>query len=967
LESAAIKYLCAASGTTTIFFGQGQESWASQAIDGISFQPIPNYWDADLDSIPHTNFRAATSDVAYLRHTSGTSSGLPKPIVQKHWGAVGALPSLTGDESTATFTTTPLYHGGLADCFRAWTSGAAIWFFPEGNVPVTEANVIAAVRYAQEKSPADVRVAYFTSVPYVLQSLTGHPEGLQLLQTMELVGVGGAALAPSIGDELVEQNVKLVSRMGSAECGFLMSSHRDYDTDKEWQYLRPIIDENLISFEARGDGLFELVAKNRWPLRAKQNREDGSYATSDLFQPHPHIPNAWRYHSRSDAQIALANGKKFDPAPLENAIVAGSRQLEDVLIFGTGRAFAGALLFPARPDVQDKDILEDVWPVIERLNEGSQSHARLAKNVLLVVQEKSGEVALEKSSKGTIMRRQAEERYADQIEMVYNPSSGQTLNSQALSEDELCVMIKDMFSQVLGRDISPCEDLFRQGVDSISCIQIRKLIESSLLTPSFNSLPLNIIYEQGTIQNLSTYIKKVRQDGIKTHPLQNGDQEVSELKLMVKWAEAYGDFASHAVSRVEPEDEQCTVVLTGATGALGAHILHAMRKHTKVCRIYCLVRATTPLAAHQRVSDSLQSRGLDRLVESSTYPNLDEEVVCVPSNLSDAGLGLSDEIRRRIGLESSVFIHAAWTVNFSLRLRSFEDHCRALHHALRFATSFGSHFIFISSIASVSAATEDPIRETLYSNPSVASPLGYSRSKWVAEQICVAADQHCGRAILENERHELPRISVVRVGQLCGNETGVWNASEAYPLMLSTAKVTGCLPSLQSEALNWLPVNKAAQAILEIVLKDARKVSSMSRHVEDSLELNQVLPVFHVLNPHRQPKWNDMLQWLLNAESQPNFEVVPPDVWLRRLEEALKGKSVDHPSQKLLDFWHQRYQGGPRSEHVDRQPAIFDTSVASIISPTMAGVQPLKETQVLKMWRWIRSNVDAAAQGQADE
>lgn len=62
------------------------------------------------------------SSVAYIHHTSGTSSGLPKPIPQTHRAAVGVLPYLStssGKEMVATFTTTPLYYSSIADLFRA--------------------------------------------------------------------------------------------------------------------------------------------------------------------------------------------------------------------------------------------------------------------------------------------------------------------------------------------------------------------------------------------------------------------------------------------------------------------------------------------------------------------------------------------------------------------------------------------------------------------------------------------------------------------------------------------------------------------------------------------------------------------------------------------------------------------------------------------------------------------------------
>jgi len=112
-------------------------------------------------------------------------------------------------------------------------------------------------------------VKYFASVPYVLQMMAADAKGLRNLQSMDIVGVGGAALPSEVGDGLVAKGVNLISRFGSAECGFLMSSHRDYATDKEWQYLRSDPALQVMSFEEREDGNSELVVLSDWPHRVR--------------------------------------------------------------------------------------------------------------------------------------------------------------------------------------------------------------------------------------------------------------------------------------------------------------------------------------------------------------------------------------------------------------------------------------------------------------------------------------------------------------------------------------------------------------------------------------------------------------------------------------------------------------------------------------------------------------------------
>lgn len=419
------------------------------------------------------------STVAYIRHTSGTSTGLPKTIPQSHRAAVGVLPCLDGSRK-ATWTTTPLYHGGVSDCFRAWTSGGLIWLFPGKEVPITAANVLKSFRCA--RSSALPAIKYFSSVPYVLQMVAAEEAGLEMLRQMDLVGVGGAALPREIGKDLVEQGVCLVSRYGNTECGFLLSSHRDYSADKEWDYLRR--SSSFLKFEQNDSGLAELIILRDWPHMAKRNRDDGSYATADLFEAHSNIPDAWRYHSRADSQLTLITGKKFDSAPLEDAIAA-SNFVKDVLIFGNGQRYPGALLFRSETavDMSPEKYLDEVWPRIEQLNSEGQGHTRLSRSMLIVMP--NGAPALEKSSKGTVLRKQAEEIYKSEINQAYSGNlsekdSGNHAQKVDVPDHDVALTVLNIVKDAMGTqaNIPKDQDLFSFGVDSAACMQIRASLQN---------------------------------------------------------------------------------------------------------------------------------------------------------------------------------------------------------------------------------------------------------------------------------------------------------------------------------------------------------------------------------------------------------------------------------------------------------------------------------------------------------
>ncbi|KIV92355.1 hypothetical protein PV10_06802 [Exophiala mesophila] len=894
------------------------------------------------------------TDIAYLHHTSGTSTGVPKPIPQSHRAAVGVLPCFDG-HTAATFTTTPLYHGGIADVFRAWTSNALIWLFPGKELPITAAHVFTCLDIAQNQAkldPAIPPVKYFSSVPYVLQMLANDNKGLDILQSMDIVGVGGAALPIDVGNSLVQKNVNLISRFGSAECGFLMSSHRDYCQDKEWQYLRSSPGGDQLQFEPREGGLFELVIQPDWPHMAKRNRGNRSYATADLFTPHSSIPNAWRYHSRSDSQLTLITGKKFDPGPLEDAIKASSDSLDGVLIFGNGKSYPGALLFRSESArmISNSELIRELWPKIATLNHETQRHARISRNMLVPMMPVVEGLA--KSSKGTILRKIVEQEYAGIIEATY--ANLQLPNcSTNIPDSEVSDALREIILSVAGGDhleddhLSDETDLFTFGVDSVGCIQIRNAVARMIPNSSFASLPLTLVEDAGTISHLRDTILRLRSG----ESVQNdsNDQHQLMLDLVQKYRvsqvaeETHNRGSEEQRSRIPNNHGGIHVLLTGATGSLGSHILDQLLSDPQVSHISLLVRNNSEHAPRERVFEALTSRKLN------IPSNLDTKTTILSCRLSDQDLGLSKHEYHVLADSVDVIMHLAWSVNFLISLKSIAGtHLAGLQNILNFAlrSPRSPRVIFCSSVASVSnyqppqsvswGTTGRFIPEAYVADPSASGPTGYARSKWIAEAICADAD---------NSTKLKHRVSVCRVGQLSGaTKTGIWNMSEAYPLLMVSAKATGVLPDLNNEILNWLPVDLAAKAFVELAVE---------RCVID--RTSDTLAVYHVLNPDMGVHWSDLLVWLSKELS---FKVVTVDEWLKTLEQLKESPATrDHPALKLLGFWQRGYGGRKRSSIEDRPIQSYQMSTTHQHMPTLRVAETsylVNESQIRKLWQWIQ-------------
>lgn len=109
------------------------------------------------------------------------------------------------------------------------------------------------------------------------------------------------------------------------------------------------------------------------------------------------------------------------------------------------------------------------------------------------------------------------------------------------------------------------------------------------------------------------------------------------------------------------------------------------------------------------------------------------------------------------------------------------------------------------------------------------------------------------------------------------------------------------------QTLSWLPVNKAADVISEIILVP---------HPYDS--------VYHVENPNRQ-SWYDMLLILRSELGLDDSELLPMSEWVRAVDDVHEQKPGDNPAGKLLTFFREdfpRMAGGDIVLGTDRSRAV---------------------------------------------
>ena len=877
--------------------------------------------------------------MAFIVHSSG-STGFPKPIFLTN---LQCLANFRKSFGLRAFCTSPLFHShGLMELFRAFYTRSTMYL---GNYafPITSQNLIEAMGVAKPE--------LVCAVPYVLKLLAEKEVGIRTLANAKLVLYAGSSCPDELGDRLVADGVTLVANYGATETGQIMTSFRP-PCDNEWQYMRlhrPVADYTLMDevapgvFECVGlDGLSSKGPSNSKPPYSDKNPEN-CFRTADLFtrHPDPRKSNYYKYLSRSDDRITLVNGEKVLPIPIEGRI-RQEELVREAIVFGFERTVPGIVIFRSNEhglELSDQDSLDAVWPAVEAANARAETFSQIPKDLVIV---KGGDVEYPRTDKGTFIRTQVYQQFAHDIAQTYEAfevgrekSGGIQLDAPQLEE-----WLLSKFRQELGVRLQNAKtDVFSAGVDSLQTTRIWRLIKKELdLGDGGSSLGQNVVFEKGTVEALAAYLCRLRTGS-------EAAEDEDEIEVMRSMIDKYSHYTQH-FSTLSTLPEKDIVLVTGATGNLGAFVVEEFLNRPSVAEVWVLVRASGQAAAGARVLNSLAARHISLADDKLS------KLKALPSDFSQRNLGLDQHDLRRLLSSVTCVIHSAWAVNFNLGVRSFEEqHIRGTYNLLNFCLR--SHlpkpakFFFCSSVSAASGTPKPAsIPESAIEDLNHAQKTGYGRSKLVTEHMVRNAMKTTGM-----------HARVLRIGQLSGDRTSAtWNETEAVALMVRTVLTVAALPALD-ERPSWLPVDKCAQAIVDLSISST---ASDQAPTSEDIDL-----VYHFVNPHSFSWKSDLLPALQTRTKLPAFDVVIPQAWLRRLEQSDQDPEKN-PSIKLIDFWRSKYGDMALPADLDSKPSdlTFETSRTAKACPALAeATDPVSEGLIeryVEVWlgSWLGTKVE---------
>ena len=342
------------------------------------------------------------------------------------------------------------------------------------------------------------------------------------------------------------------------------------------------------------------------------------------------------------------------------------------------------------------------------------------------------------------------------------------------------------------------------GGDSIMVAQIVPKINRRW--PGIN-VPMSIMVNRNpTLESVARYIdRSLLPMGLRLDVTQDGEPDEAEHYANDLPAQVSTLPKSISSSHGRPGSGD-SIFLTGATGFLGAYVLHDALMRDSPCHVYAHVRATSNLKGLERLRQTCTAYGLWKEWWAS-----EGNLEVVTGDLKEPMLGMSNSDIKKITENADIVIHNGAQVHWlhpyeGLKAANVQStvECIKLCNTgkpkrLAFVSSTSvldsEHFVQESEQGHFVMESDDLSR----SRQGLSN--GYGQTKWVSEQIIREA---CKRGL---------NAVIVRPGYVMGDpKLGTSNTDDFLIRMLKGCIQVGTRPNIEN-TINMVPVTRVARIV----------------------------------------------------------------------------------------------------------------------------------------------------------
>jgi amino acid adenylation domain-containing protein/thioester reductase-like protein len=422
------------------------------------------------------------------------------------------------------------------------------------------------------------------------------------------------------------------------------------------------------------------------------------------------------------------------------------------------------------------------------------------------------------------------------------PGPGDDELEATAPRNEVEATLAAICAELLGRPrVGVEQSFFDMGGNSLLAIRFAARIRDSLQV----TVPLQRFFLAPTIAGLAGVVDELRRgaDAPGDEPARFDLEADGSLDPRIRPGDTPAEFPA----------DPARVLLTGATGFLGAFLLRDLLRDTNA-EVACLVRCGSLDEGHARLRQALARYGL-------WDADLAGRIRVVPGDLARPRFGLDEAEFARLAEEVEVIYHNGALVHTLYPYEMLrETNVLGTQEVLRLAALGRPRSVhFVSSLSVLRSITrtspETPvIRETDPLGPHSAIRGGYGRSKWVAERLVTAA-----------RARGIP-TTIYRPGRISGDSrTGACNLNDYLFLMLRNVQRTGSVPHLK-RYVDLVPVNFVSRAIVHL----SRRPEARDR-------------TFHLVNPQPLP-FPELIATLQTLGAE--LRTVSPELWGEELRSS---------------------------------------------------------------------------------
>ena len=329
----------------------------------------------------------------------------------------------------------------------------------------------------------------------------------------------------------------------------------------------------------------------------------------------------------------------------------------------------------------------------------------------------------------------------------------------------ILMQVKNLLPQI--EEISITDNLYNLGLDSLSTLE---------LSINLNCSP-NLIYDCKTIEVLSKHLESSNQ---------NIDEVNKQLKLPN--INSYITDDNHVIL-----DEGKTVLITGATGFLGPHIIKELQNYN--VNIICLVRS------------------LERFNKACEYYGVDStNISTVVGDITTHYFGLSDDDYIHLCKKVDAVFHVAATVNHVGSVDdSYKINVKGTSRVIKFCKAADAHLYHMSSFAVSGFNTDVALTEDVLDINQQITQNPYIQTKYQAEEKVLKA------------RADGVKTTIFRIGNLTKRASdGLFqmnSETSGLSAQIRAFEKLKCYPeSMRNVLYDDTAVDKAAKAIVLLAL-----------------------------------------------------------------------------------------------------------------------------------------------------